>query len=62
MSEGSFAAARMPWQPTSTPNSTSRWSRVGPPAPKATDADRDAALERLRDAFAKGRLTDDEFD
>jgi hypothetical protein len=34
----------------------------GPPAPKASDADRDAALERLRDAFAEGRLTDDEFD
>jgi uncharacterized membrane protein len=32
------------------------------PAPKASDADRDTALERLRDAFAEGRLTDDEFD
>jgi hypothetical protein len=32
------------------------------PAPRASDVDRDAALERLRDAFAEGRLTDDEFD
>jgi hypothetical protein len=32
------------------------------PSPKASDAERDTALERLRDAFADGRLTDDEFD
>jgi hypothetical protein len=32
------------------------------PFPKASDADRNAALERLRDAFADGRLTDDELD
>jgi hypothetical protein len=32
------------------------------PSPKASDAARDAALELLRDAFADGRLTDDEFD
>jgi hypothetical protein len=32
------------------------------PSPRASDADRDAALERLRDAFADGRLSGDEFD
>lgn len=32
------------------------------PSPRASDADRDAALERLRDAFADGRLTEEEFD
>lgn len=32
------------------------------PPPKASDAERDAALERLREAFVDGRLTDDEFD
>jgi acetyl-CoA carboxylase carboxyltransferase component len=32
------------------------------PSPKASDADREAALERLRDAFADGRLTEEELD
>jgi hypothetical protein len=32
------------------------------PSPRASHADRDAALERLRGAFADGRMTDDEFD
>ncbi|HEX8861396.1 MAG TPA: DUF1707 domain-containing protein [Actinomycetes bacterium] len=32
------------------------------PSPKASDADRDQALERLRDAFADGRLTEEELD
>jgi hypothetical protein len=31
------------------------------PSPRASDADRDAALERLRDAFADGRLTGEEL-
>src|SRR4029453_14601855 len=32
------------------------------PAPRASDADREAALERLRTAFVDGQLTDEEFD
>jgi hypothetical protein len=32
------------------------------PAMRASDAERDAALRRLQDAFAEGRLGDDEFD
>jgi Domain of unknown function (DUF1707) len=32
------------------------------PAPRASDADREAALERLRTAFVDGLLTDEEFD
>jgi Domain of unknown function (DUF1707) len=32
------------------------------PSQRASDAERDNALDRLRDAFADGRLTDDEFD
>jgi hypothetical protein len=32
------------------------------PAPRASDADREAALERLRTAFVDGQLTDAEFD
>ena len=34
----------------------------GSPAPRASDADRDAVVQRLQEAFADGRLDDDEFD
>ncbi|QFG22761.1 DUF1707 domain-containing protein [Actinomadura sp. WMMB 499] len=34
----------------------------GPPAPRASDADRDRAVDRLRDAVADGRLDPAEFD
>lgn len=33
-----------------------------PPAIRVGDRDRDAAAHRLQDAFAEGRLDDDEFD
>src|ERR1700689_5570710 len=33
-----------------------------PPAIRAGDRDRDAVAHRLQDAFAEGRLDDDEFD
>jgi len=36
--------------------------RNATPSPRASDADRDTALARLRDAFADGRLTEAEFD
>ena len=37
-------------------------TRGQPPAIRAGDRDRDAVVHRLQDAFAEGRLDDDEFD
>jgi hypothetical protein len=35
---------------------------VPEPATRAGDRDRDAVVQRLQEAFAEGRLDDDEFD
>lgn len=37
-------------------------SRARPPAMRISDADRERVCARLREAFAEGRLTGDEFD
>jgi hypothetical protein len=44
------------------PASVPERSSVPEPAMRAGDRDRDAAVQRLQEAFAEGRLDDDEFD
>jgi Domain of unknown function (DUF1707) len=62
-----------PQPPATTPQSggSGSWPEVRPipdrspsitPSPRASHADRNAIAERLRDAFADGRLDEDEFD
>ncbi len=48
-------APSVPGQPVSAPS-------VPEPATRAGDRDRDAVVQRLQEAFADGRLDDDEFD
>jgi uncharacterized protein DUF1707 len=44
------------------PDSADSAAEVAGPVIRASDAEREAAVRRLQDAFAEGRLGDDEFD